>query len=360
MGHRYIGAKTRILGEIISTIKNIVTPGAHIADLMCGTSAVSGELRKKGYRVTANDLMTYSFHHARVSLLFTKYPTFENARGFIEKFFSKNAKEIFPLTPYELILKALSNVPTVKGYFYREFCVEGSPANTYKPRNYFSPYNAKKIDGIRKWIRKLKETKQIDKLETSLLLHDLIMAANDVANIAGTYGHYMARLSGRAKDKLYLTPTQLLIQNDKGKHKVLRGYSEDVARIIKCHLCYIDPPYMKRQYAANYHILETLAREDNPEAIGVSGLRPWRDQYSNFCSKTKIRDSFRAIFSNMKCNRFLVSYSEDGLLSLEDLRKLFSEFGVIKIRRFNNKRFKSNNSTLSPKLTEYLIYLYKK
>ncbi|MCZ5120468.1 DNA adenine methylase [Escherichia coli] len=36
---------------------------------------------------------------------------------------------------------------------------------------------------------------------------------------------------------------------------------------IQCDLCYIDPPYMKRQYAANYHILETLARGDEPEAM---------------------------------------------------------------------------------------------
>ena len=138
---------------------------------------------------------------------------------------------------------------------------------------------------------------------------------------------------------------------------VLKGYAEELSKNISCDLCYIDPPYMKRQYAANYHILETLAREDEPEAIGVSGLRPWRDQYSNFCTKTKIRSSFRKIFTEMKCKDFLVSYNEDGLLTIEEIKEVFSEFGKIQVSSFKNKRFRSNDSPLGTDLTEYLIHL---
>jgi adenine-specific DNA-methyltransferase len=103
--------------------------------------------------------------------------------------------------------------------------------------------------------------------------------------------------------------------------------------------------------------LETIARGDDPEAIGVSGLRPWRDQYSNFCTKTKIRDSFRRIFSDMDCNRFLISYSEDGLLSVDDFKELLTPFGDVYIDEFHHKRFKSNDSKLKNNLTEYLILL---
>lgn len=324
---------------------------------MCGTSTVSSELRKQGYRVIANDLMTYSYHHACVSLLFTSEPKFQDTCDFIANFYPDHIDELFPLTPYERVLKALNNIPLKKGYFFREYCIEGNPLKTEKPRNYFSPINAQKIDGIREALKELSDRNKLSKLEFSLLLHDLIMAANDVANIAGTYGHYMSKLNGRAKETLRLTPTQILIKNDKGMHKVYCSSAEDIATKIKCDLCYIDPPYMKRQYAANYHILETLARGDEPDAIGVSGLRPWRDQYSNFCTKTKIRDSFRRIFSEMKCNYFLISYSEDGLLSLDELNAFFSDFGKVKIQHIDNKRFKSNNSKLSPTLTEYLIHL---
>jgi adenine-specific DNA-methyltransferase len=357
MGIRYIGAKTQVIGEIIKEIIKIVPPGSHVTDLMCGTCSISTALRMIGYNVTANDVMTYSYHHARQALLFTRPPSFENARDFIDAFCPKESKKLFPLSPYEQMIEALNRVPSEDGYFWREFSLGGYPKNTEKPRNYFSPENAKKIDGIRRLVRQLHGENKINGLEHSLLLHDLILAANDIANIAGTYGHYMAKLTGRAKDKIIIKPSTLLIIDDEGKHTVLQDYAETISSKITCDLCYIDPPYMKRQYAANYHILETLAREDEPEAIGVSGLRPWRDQYSNFCTKTRIRDSFRKIFSSMNCPHFLVSYSEDGLLSLRELEELFSELGNVKTMFFPHKRFKSNTSQLTPYLKEYLIQL---
>jgi adenine-specific DNA-methyltransferase len=357
MGFRYIGAKTGIIEGVLAKVKQIVPSGSHVADLMCGTGAVSAALRREGYRVTANDVMTYSYHHARVALLFTSPPMFEGTRNFIVRFCPRNSDQLFPPSNYQRILQALNNVQPEKGYFWKEFSVDGSPKNCEKPRNYFSPENAGKIDGVRSWVRRLHESHQIDDLEHSLLIHDLIMAANDCANIAGTYGHYMSKFAGRMKTRVELKPTPLLLIDDRGSHNVLQGFAERIAGQIRSDLCYIDPPYMKRQYAANYHILETLAREDEPEAIGVSGLRPWRDQYSNFCTKTRIRDSFREIFLNMDCPHFLVSYSEDGLLSRGDLEGLLSDFGEVQTTTFNHKRFKSHDIDRDPCLTEYLFHL---
>jgi len=357
VGYRYIGAKTKILKEVLLRIQQIVKKGAHVTDLMCGTAAVSAGLRGLDYRVSAADVMTYSYHHARVALHFTTSPSFTGAADFIEKANTQEEFNLFPKTPYENIIDALNATLPVKGYFWREFSSAGQPLNTEKPRNYFTPENAESIDGIREAIKSLHASGQITALEHSLLLHDLIMAANDVANIAGTYGHYLSKTVKRASIPIRLQPTNLRVSPDGEQHRVLQGYAEDIASKIECALCYIDPPYMKRQYAANYHVLETLAREDEPEAIGVSGLRPWRDQYSNFCTKTKIRDSFRRIFQDMNCKHYLISYSEDGLLSLDELKSLTDEFGKTSIVTLTNKRFKSNESRLGTRITEYLVHL---
>jgi len=226
-------------------------------------------------------------------------------------------------------------------------------------RKYFSAKNAAKIDAIRREIKDLKEKKIIAKYEHSLLLHDLIMATNDIANIAGTYGHYLSKFVKRAETPILLYPSKF---SNKGKlkgHNVFRGYAEDVANKLEGDLCYIDPPYIKRQYAANYHILETLAREDQPEAIGDSGLRPWRDQYSNFCSKVKIRGSFDKIFTQIQCEDFLISYSEDGLLPIDDLISFLSGYGQVVKKDIKYKRFKSNDSKKKSTLNEYLIHLHR-
>ena len=358
MGYRYIGAKSRILDEVVSEIARIARPGSTIADLMCGTATVSAALRQAGYSVIANDVMTYSFHHARVALSISGPPNFSLASAFIVEHGGSETGQLFPpATPYEEILNALNQVKPIKGYFYREFSPFGTPQSGHAPRRYFTPDNAMKIDGIRAAITSLNENGNVTELEYSLLVHDLIMAVNDIANIAGTYGHYLSRFIGRAKDSLRLYPTRFVQVVDDGIHNIHQEYAEDLASKIDCDLCYIDPPYIKRQYAANYHILETLARGDEPDAIGVSGLRPWRDQYSDFCTKTKIRSAFKRIVSKMPCGNFLISYSEDGLLTIPELTAVLSDFGKVTINQFTNKRFKSNLNDSKPTICEYLIHL---
>ena len=146
MGHRYIGSKTKILNEVVSEIQNIAPVRGHVVDLMAGTGAVSVALRKAGFKVTAADLMTYSYHHARVALLLSEAPKFKGASAFIDKFSAKESKK---RSRYESVISALNSVPSRKGYFWREFSSEGNPPDATKPRNYFSPENAKKAPAPR-------------------------------------------------------------------------------------------------------------------------------------------------------------------------------------------------------------------
>lgn len=359
MGYRYIGSKNRIVDTVVGEIAQLAPKDGTVADLMCGTASVSAALRNLGFSVFANDVLTFCYHHAVVNLCFAQAPQFRGAAAFLQNAPDRVQESLFEQTAYERIIAALNNVAPVRGYFWREFSLEGKPANGSNPRNYFSAVNAAKIDGIRKSIHGLRQSGHISEREQILLLHDLVMGANDVANIAGTYGHYLSSIVGRAKDLIALKPTELNLRKDTGKHKATCGYAEDIAGRIACDVCYIDPPYMKRQYAANYHILETLARGDEPEAAGQSGLRPWRDQYSNFCTRTRIQESFGRIFSTMECRHYLVSYSEDGLLSVGELLELFSKYGKVTVKEFKHKRFKSNNSKLAPAITEYILHLAK-
>ena len=346
MGYRYIGSKEKLASTIIDIIKNDC-PNAHsVIDLMAGTGLFSLALRKNGYKVIASDVMSYSYHHLVVNLLLNEPPKFEGLK--LEDRQSK----------YKEVLDILNSRKPIKGYFFKEFSPEGNPTAGCKPRKYFTSENAAKIDAIRDTIKKWHDNRQITDNEHSLLLHDLIMAVNDIANIAGTYGHYLSHFVKRATDPILLTPTTF-DRDPNIDHEVRRGYAEELSVGLTGDVCYIDPPYIKRQYAANYHVLETIAREDCPDAIGESGLRPWRDQYSNFCSKVKIRSSFDKILRGLNCNQIYISYSEDGLLSLDDMFTFLSQYGEVKLHQMKYKRFKSNNSKKDPYLTEYLFHLIK-
>lgn len=360
MGFRYIGSKDKLSDIIISEINSTKKGAKHIIDLMAGTGLFSLALREKGFQVSAVDVMTYSYHHLNVHLFLGEAPGFKGMKKIedIEKFQSHN---LFGGSNYETALNYLNNLKPVKGYFHKEFSPEGEPSNTTRPRKYFTAKNAAKIDAIRKEVKNLRKNNFISEYEHSLLLHDLIMATNDIANIAGTYGHYLSRFVKRAEDPILLYTSSF---SEKGKlkgHEVFRGYAEDVACKLSGDVCYIDPPYIKRQYAANYHILETIAREDEPEAIGDSGLRPWRDQYSNFCSKVKIRSSFDKIITTINCDDFLISYSEDGLLPIDDLISFLSSYGKVVKKDIKYKRFKSRTDVIKKEgtLNEYLIHLHR-
>ena len=345
--YRYIGNKTKLLPHIMNRVHEMIGDSGTVADIMAGTGTVALELKKNGYTVIASDVMTYSYHHLVTNLQLNSEPPFTGLvlAGIID---AKSA------TPYQDVLTFLNDLAPKQSFFYREFSPEGTPLNGCPPRKYFTAENAEKIDSIREKINEWIEAGSITSNEESLLKHTLIMAVNEIANISGTYGYFLSDFKKNSVDSIVLKPVEIYTNNSTG-HIVRLGFAENLAGLITADLCYIDPPYMKRQYAANYHILETLARGDYPEAIGKSGLRDWWDQHSKLCTKTKGLQSFVKIMSDMHCDKFLISYSEDGLFTLDQLTECFGKFGAVDVQLIDYNRFRSNDSKLPPKLKEYLI-----
>jgi adenine-specific DNA-methyltransferase len=62
---------------------------------------------------------------------------------------------------------------------------------------------------------------------------------------------------------MILKPVDFFFNNHKNK-----VYNSDINELIKTtshDVVYLDPPYNERQYSANYHVLETIAKYDNPQ-----------------------------------------------------------------------------------------------
>ncbi|SHJ11467.1 DNA adenine methylase [Propionispora hippei] len=346
--YRYIGNKAKLLPFIMDKTRELIGCTGVVADIMAGTGSVSLEFRRQGYSVIASDIMTYSYHHLVVNLLLNESPAFAGLRHI----------PFNNTTPYEAVIDYLNALEAKKGFFFNEFAPDGKPESSCDPRKYFTSENAAKIDCIREQINSWIDLNQITNTEASLLKHTLIMAVNRVANISGTYGYFLSDFKKNALESIILTPIQF-DETENVNHTVFQGFAEDLAENITADLCYIDPPYMKRQYAANYHILETIAKGDFPDAIGKSGLRDWWDQHSKFCTKTRGIDSFESVISKMNCDKFIISYSEDGLFSLQQLMECFAKYGSVDVQHIDYNRFRSNNSPLPKKLKEYIITIQK-
>jgi adenine-specific DNA-methyltransferase len=89
---------------------------------------------------------------------------------------------------------------------------------------------------------------------------------------------------------------------NKQKNEVYNTDSMQLIDNIDTDILYLDPPYNKRQYAPNYHILETIAKYDNPVIKGITGMRDYSEQKSLFCNKDTALQSLDKIANTVKIN----------------------------------------------------------
>lgn len=336
MAYRYLGNKTRLLDWILEIIAERVPEGGTIADPMCGTAAVSEALALDGYNVWASDALTFPVLHAKARLL-NEVPTFRAFGG------------------YESAIEHLNTLTPIKGYFWREFSPEGTPAYGGPARRYFTTDNAMRIDAVRTEIKRLRVVERITLDEHDLLLHDLALAVNDVANITGTYGYFRASWNEGAVRALELT-AETFVPTD-GTHVTFQANAVDAVQRFSGDAIYLDPPYTKRQYGGNYHIPETIAVGDEPVANGAGGLRNWQEQASDFCYRRKAPGAFRAILDASTAPHLFISYSEDGQVASDVLHSLLSRYGKVERFDFTIPRFRSNARTAEEGVTEHLYHL---
>lgn len=337
MSFRYLGNKTRLADWIVGEIARVLPIGSAVADPMCGTASVALAMARAGYSVTAADALTFPVIHARARLLAKRAPAFKALGG------------------YNKALEWMRSAIPIEGYFFQEFGEAGKPTNGRGPRLYFSATNAKHIDGIRVGIRKLATSGAITEVEHSVLLHHLILATNKVANISGTYGYFLRSLSRSALQPLTFDP--IVFERTPGRHAVLQGRIEEHASAFRADAVYLDPPYTKRQYAGNYHILETIAREDEPIAAGDGGLRPWTDQASDFCYRRSAGQAFRETLERLTVPHVFISYSEDGQVQEDELFSILSDFGKVTLHEQSHVRYRSNDRVKNGSVLERLYHI---
>ena len=339
MTYRYLGNKARIAKWIADNVADKLPIGSRIADLMCGTATMSAVFAEHGLRVIAADELRFPVLHAQARLL------------------NDGASAFGSMTAYQDALAELNGVRPQKGFFWREYSDEGSPRNGAKPRKYFTGPNAAKVDAVRAEIKKWRR-QGLPGHAVDLLLHDLILAVNRVANIAGTYGYYRSKWNRASLEPLILYPSDPI--RHARSHEVRQGRVEDLASLIAADAFYLDPPYTKRQYGGNYHILETIAQEDEPEPVGDGGLRDWYPQASDFCYRRKAKGAFARTLSQIDARWVFVSYSEDGHLSSAELLELLASFGAVSRLQTPIERFRSNDRVAKLGAVHEHLYVLEK
>lgn len=355
---RFIGCKNNLLGFIEDVVQEKGIRGNVFCDLFAGTGSVAKHFKKLGYKIIASDILYFSYVLQKVYIEQNQYPKFEKLLSCLKISVTEECLFESDDRYAKEIIKYLNELKGVEGFIYGNYSPEGTQNKIYV-RKYFTADNAKKIDAIRGKIEEWKELDYISEEEYYFLLAALIEATPFVANISGTYSAFLKNWDRRAFKTLTLEVPEIL--ESKEVHKVYYGNGIEILDDIKrIDILYLDPPYNQRQYAPNYHVLETIAKWDAPPISGVTGMRSYKNQKSDFCNPKTALTALAEIVGKSNFKNLLLSYNDEGIMPESEILNIFDVAGKSEVTTKKYQRYKSHSRGEVKKKVDEKIYFLKK
>jgi adenine-specific DNA-methyltransferase len=227
-------------------------------------------------------------------------------------------------------------------------------------RQYFSDENGKRIDTARQQIEDWKNCDVISSNLYYFLLASLLESADKVANTASVYGAYLKHLKKTAQKSLVIEAADYEINAN--THEVFNSDTNELIKKIEGDILYMDPPYNARQYGANYHMLNTIAEYKPFVPNGKTGLRKYIR--SDWCSGRQVSHVFDALIKEAQFKYIFLSYNNEGLMSVDTVKRIMSRYGQYSLFETDYQRFKAdkdeNRNHYANSTKEYLHVLEKK
>jgi len=349
----YIWSKKSLLEFLEVSINSIVKEKNYIfSDLFAWTWIVWRYFKEKWHRVIANDLQYYSF------VLNKNYIWNHKILSCFD--LQKEIPELFVTDLHNnqnLVLKYLDNLKWKKWFIYKNYSVWWTEWWEFE-RMYFSDENALKCDAIRGKIDKWKKDEKITDDEYYFLLASLLESIDKVANTASVYWAFLKKLKKSAEKIMVLQPAEFYL-NDKNNYEVFNKNINDLILESSHGVVYLDPPYNHRQYSWNYHILETIAKNDDPEIRWKTWMRDCSEQKSAYCKKAEVKKSFEDLIKNIDAKYIFLSYNCEWLLTLEEIKEIMGSRWEYWVFKKDYRRFKADTDRNFKKdsVVEYLHYV---
>ena len=297
---RYIGSKASTLPWLTERLRANAPEARSLCDPFAGTCVVPLHFKRLGMEVVTGDVMLFSHLLQRATLGIDGPPTFQKLQnaGIVSGPSGELASRV---------LTHLESLPGKKGYFHDEF---SDGAGGY--RRFFTAQNAAKIDAIRATITDWQRGCLLDGAEEAFLLSSLIDAADRVASTAGTYYAHLKSFPARTLLPLSLRPPATTSSGRSGGCH--RADAAVVASNTVADVLYLDPPYNERDYSGYYHLPETIARGDEPQARGRSGAPVRTQPRSDFYRKSQAAAALARICATAQVRHIVVHYTTDGVI----------------------------------------------
>lgn len=349
---RYIGSKQKILPFLEQHLFSHLKQNDSFLDGFAGTGIVSQYIAENHptVNISGSDLSYYSY------LLFNILNLgldFDNEHEIIELF------------------SEFETTPLIEGPIFNEFSATGTPKTYFESRNFFHAEAGKTIDTFKKFILHKINNNEINTRQANILLFFLLSYACKVANTTSVFGAFL-----KSEPKYFpfnisfaekvLKDLDIISKLKKPAVFFLGDIVDNLSKIPKQHIIYLDPPYSTRRYESNYHILNFIVDlKFNHQYIkeGSKTGQPTTIPENPFGSKKNTE----IIFTNMinlgveKSNILAISYNTDGLITQQWMEKFCQQQGyTLTTHRQNYKRFKSKLEVTNTKELEEILWLIQK
>ena len=301
---KYLGSKRRLVPALDAIAR---ASGAGTAvDLFTGTTRVAQAFKRSGAFVTAVDSARYA-------------ATF--AQCYVET-------DLAAVDAVELasVIDGLNALPGAPGYVTEVFCERA---------RFFQPANGARIDAIRDAIA----VDWAGSPYEPILVTSLIEAADRVDSTTGVQMAFVKQWADRSFQPLHLRVPELL----PGPGRAVLGDAVVIAPTLgPVDLAYLDPPYNQHRYTANYHVWETMTAWDAPAHYGVACKRDELHDpatRSPFNARREMPNALRAAIDRLDARLIVVSCSNEGWVTVDELREWCVPRGHTEVVGFDSRRY---------------------
>ena len=306
---RYIGSKVNLLPQIRELVDSQAPNSKVFCDLFSGTGVVGREF-KSSHQVISNDILYFSYVLNAAYVGLGSQPLFDSF------------KRVKARDPVDLLnsISVSEEAATDEDFIALAY----SPLGT-EGRQYLSVENALRLDRMRQEIERWHSDGLLEKPDYEYLIACLIEVVPSVSNTTGTYGAYLKHWDKRALKQIQVSHLPIFPTNH--LNRIYNRDANDLIHEISGDVLYLDTPYNARQYSTNYHLLETLAKYDNPQLKGKTGLRVDNSGESLYCRKQTVFEAYESLLLNADFETLVMSYSSEGILSEAEILRLVLQFG---------------------------------
>lgn len=303
---KYLGSKRKFVALIGGVVEQL-RPPCTVLDLFSGTSRVGSELKKRQYRVLANDYLACGETIARC---------YVEADGTPEQ-----------LRQARLLIDEFSRLAPSPGYFTEVFCEQS---------RYLQPRNGERVDAIREEI----ERKDLDPELRAIVLVSLMEAADRVDSTTGVQMAYLKQWAQRSFNDLELRLPEIAPRAEAGKGRAHGMDAAQAVEVLEADIAYLDPPYNQHSYLGNYHVWESLVLWDKPEHYGIACKRvDCRERKSDLNSKRRFRAAWERIVERARAPYLVVSFSDEGFIGRQEMEAVLARRGEVLVIESDYKRY---------------------